>query len=277
MKVPGYAPGVDVIVEYTATLNENAVIEGPNPNDMRLEYSNDPSWNPPTPGAVPPTGVTPWVEVNVYTGEVQLWKVDGATDTALAGAEFTITGNMVEIVKTTTNKFTAYAAGESHISGNEYWKLKNGSYTTTDPMSAGDISVYADTTVVYKNETVVDFIQKDSTGVNVKAEVGADGILKFGGLGAGTYTFEETKVPAGYNKIDNLTLTVTFDESTGAFQYSWTGGAQGSGYAITVENNTGSILPETGGMGTTLFYVIGGLMAAAAAVLLVTKKRVSAE
>lgn len=46
---------------------------------------------------------------------------------------------------------------------------------------------------------------------------------------------------------------------------------------ISVENSSGSTLPETGGMGTTILYVVGGLLVVAAAVLLVTKKRVGAD
>lgn len=46
---------------------------------------------------------------------------------------------------------------------------------------------------------------------------------------------------------------------------------------MTVENNIGALLPSTGGIGTVIFYVAGGLLAAAAGVLLITKKRMSAE
>ena len=45
---------------------------------------------------------------------------------------------------------------------------------------------------------------------------------------------------------------------------------------VTVKNTKGEELPETGGMGTTLFYIVGGLMVAGAAILLVTKKRMGA-
>jgi LPXTG-motif cell wall-anchored protein len=74
--------------------------------------------------------------------------------------------------------------------------------------------------------------------------------------------------PAGYNKL-TAPLTVVIDNE---------GKISGSDLSIEanvikVENKTGATLPETGGIGTTIFYLVGGLMMAAAVVLLVAKKR----
>ena len=94
------------------------------------------------------------------------------------------------------------------------------------------------------------------------------------GLGNGTYWLEEVEAPNGYNKLDdrvgftianeNLTAIRENDES------GWTGGVQ-------VINKTGNELPSTGGIGTTIFYVVGGVLVVGAGVLLVTRKRMNAE
>ena len=88
--------------------------------------------------------------------------------------------------------------------------------------------------------------------------------LILNGLDAGTYYLEETKAPDGYNKL-TAPVTVTISKE-GAVSPAENG-------IVYVSNNTGTTLPSTGGMGTTLFYVIGGGLMVAAVVLLVTKKR----
>ena len=92
------------------------------------------------------------------------------------------------------------------------------------------------------------------------------------GLKKGTYWLEETEAPQGYN---GLTARVEVDLTDGnnvATMNSTTYMPEGNA-GIHIVNNTGATLPSTGGMGTTLFYVIGGGLMVAAVVLLVTKKR----
>ena len=108
------------------------------------------------------------------------------------------------------------------------------------------------------------------TGVSIVVE---GGIVRVRGLDAGTYYLEETVAPAGYNKLterhkveistDNLYAVVT--EDVVSDKEGETG--------VLVINQTGSLLPETGGIGTTIFYVLGGVLVLGAGVALVTKKR----
>ena len=282
MKIPGYTAGCDVIVKYKATLNDKALINIGNPNHYSLEYSNDPNWDPDDPDhTTHPTGVTPWKSVKVFTTEVEIVKLDGTTDLPLQGAEFTLEGATNQKVKVTKNTFEKYADDETVQADNKYWLLKDGSYTNMDPDSPEmDKSKYKEPlTDLYKQTGVtVEWKETNSSVLKVTAAVGEDGTVKFGGLGEGTYTVTETKVPDGYNGLkEPLTLTIVFHESEERWEYSWGGGAIGSSYSIKVNNMKGSVLPETGGMGTTIFYIIGGLMVAASAVLLVTKKRMNAE
>ena len=88
------------------------------------------------------------------------------------------------------------------------------------------------------------------------------------GLDKKTYYLEETKAPGGYNKLkERETVDLTGGSKTAATEGTFfTGGVQ-------VENKSGTTLPSTGGVGTTLFYVVGGLLMVCAVVLLVTKKR----
>ena len=107
----------------------------------------------------------------------------------------------------------------------------------------------------------------------------ASGNIKLEGLDEGTYYLEETKAPVGYNKL-TAPITVVIDRSTlptvARQTISYTvkyGDTTADDHVVRVENKAGTVLPSTGGMGTTLFYVIGGGLMVAAIVLLVTKKR----
>ena len=114
------------------------------------------------------------------------------------------------------------------------------------------------------------------TGAIEEIEINSYNAVTISGLNKKTYYLEETLAPAGYNKLTerqpvelskegfNVDATINNPGSEGA---EWTSGG------VRVINNTGATLPSTGGMGTTLFYVLGGGLMVAAVVLLVTKKR----
>lgn len=114
-------------------------------------------------------------------------------------------------------------------------------------------------------ETPVEMKSADSTGVfNIK------------GLDAGTYTLKETTVPAGYNKCDDYRVVISATHAENASGTSATTTlSDTSKVTNNIENKKGSTLPETGGIGTTLFYVIGSILVIGAVVLLVSKKRMS--
>ena len=216
--------GSTIRVEYTATLNENAVIGGNgNLNKAQLEYSNKPS-------VTDSRGKTVWDNVVVFTYQVVV------------------------------NKY-ANSVGENN-------KLKGAEFTLTKKL-------------------------KDSTPKVIAAVKSPDGKqFTFKGLDDGEYTLTETVTPDGYNTIDPITFTVTATHGTewdgkgvrGNLITALTGNAapgeitftpdKGTGALTTnVINKSGTVLPSTGGMGTTVFYVVGGGLMAVAVVLLVTKKR----
>ena len=97
---------------------------------------------------------------------------------------------------------------------------------------------------------------------------GADGKLtkEFKGLKDGAYTLVESTVPDGYNKLEDTTVTITAADVT----------AGNLAQAKTVVNKAGSVLPSTGGIGTTIFYTIGAILVLGAGIVLVSKRRMNA-
>ena len=252
-----------IIVLYTAKLNENAVIGAAgNPNEVYLEYSNNPNWSAegdnvpgdepsepseptepdqptePEEPESPPTGNTPEDVVIVFTYKVDVNKVDENLE-PLTGAEF---------------------------------KLEK--------------------------------LQEDGTWKDIELTV--DGAtFSAVGLDDGFYKISETKAPAGYNSVapiyfkveathdelaDNptlktLTVTVTDENGTpiadanadpetgelGTFEVTLESGS----ISTDVVNKPGTVLPETGGVGTTIFYILGAVLMLGTAVVLVARKRMS--
>ena len=100
-----------------------------------------------------------------------------------------------------------------------------------------------------------------------------NGTFKFIGLEPGTYYLDETEAPAGYNKItEAIKVEISADENTRVETIKQN---DETVTQVKILNNAGTVLPETGGVGTTMLYVAGGLLVAAAVILLVTKKRMA--
>ena len=107
---------------------------------------------------------------------------------------------------------------------------------------------------------------------------GDDGMIAVEGLDADTYYLEETKAPGGYNKLAgpvkvDISHTVTDEGAhmTHTLKQNTTDVAK-----VEIENKSGTELPSTGGIGTTIFYVLGSILVIGAVVLLIAKKRMSA-
>ena len=133
------------------------------------------------------------------------------------------------------------------------------------------------------------------TGLTNTVTTPTDGVIIIKGVASGTYSVTETAAPAGYNKLTapidvvvneataTTTNSTTYLDENGDKVDAQTEKAVEVTYAnealaadvVVVVNKTGSELPSTGGMGTTVFYVIGGLLMAGAVVMLITKKRMA--
>ena len=130
--------GKDIIVTYSAVLNENATIgEVPNKNTSTVTFSNDPNHDYngendkpgfPAEEDLEATGETPISVTETYTTGIEIQKVD-EDGNVLTGAEFTITGDSTEIVLVSSETFAEAAGGE-------YYGLKDGTYTKQEPVTA---------------------------------------------------------------------------------------------------------------------------------------------
>ena len=227
-----------ITVEYKATFDKEKVVYGGsgNENKAHLEYSNNPNHDG---SGTPPTGDTPDDKVVVFTYQLIANKKD-EDGKALAGAGFTL----------------------------------------------------------YKYE-------KDSTEEDKYVQVGEEitGVteFKFQGVDAGRYKLVETTVPAGYNKAEDMYFTVVAElDETGQSvtkleitevtdkdgnkltaadgttpTFTFTGNVTDGSLTSNIVNQKGILLPSTGGIGTTIFYVVGSILIFGAAILLVVKKRMS--
>ena len=220
-------PNDVVVVEYTAVINEKAVIGSTgNPNEATLEYKDG------TRGTSSSTKTYTW-KIDIY----KYFQDSAGTKKPLKDATFVL-----------------YRQNSSNTP--EYAKIS------------------AD-----KIEWVTE--KEQATPLTSDKE----GKIAISRLDADTYYLEETKAPTGYNpltspieiKIEHSTMNETSASATITYKQQ---GTEDSATNITstenrveVENKTGTTLPSTGGMGTTLFYVVGGGLMVAAIVLLVTKKR----
>lgn len=139
-------------------------------------------------------------------------------------------------------------------------------------LAGAEFKLYTKTT--YTDENALKFTKNtdnkyhydDKATGNVTLTSLADGFINIEGIKEGTYYLKETKAPAGYNLLDKvITIVVAAD---GKITVDGTELTQ-----IDVQNVSGSLLPSTGGMGTTVIYIAGALLVLISGVVLITKKR----
>lgn len=238
-----------VTVDYKAVLDDDAVIglDG-NENKVDLKFSNNPNV---TGDGTNNTGKTPEDKVIVFTYEFDTLKVDSADTTKkLQGAEFTL-----------QDKATG-----------KYAKVVNGIF-----------------------QGWVDAAEASTLTTD------ENGLIAIKGMEGGTYIVKETKAPTDYNlpsapfeitlkatKFMSQDWNSTADKALGELNGTIKGGTDTNSYTatdnakisvngytatLTIKNTKGAELPETGGIGTKLFYVGGGALVLASAVILISKKR----
>lgn len=256
----GVVAGDVVVVEYTAKFTADAVErQYGNPNEVKLTYSNNPnldsSGNP-----ITTTSDTPKDYAYAFTYILDATKVDSTTNAALGGAGFKIyyndgTNDQFAIIDLSTNKVTGWTTAEA-----------------------------------------------SATEILTSTVSGSEKQILVKGLDEGTYYLRETTVPANYSAIGDVPFTITAriaaktpagtpgsdeykisdlaivstdanaDANKKAAARADSDESTGTVY-MNIKNPPTSTLPTTGGIGTRVFYVVGGIMMAASLALLFVKRR----
>lgn len=252
-----------IVVYYTCVLNDSAEIGATgNDNTAKLTFSNNPNA---TGNGDNTKSETPEDKNIVFTYKTDIDKVDEKGN-ALKGADFTLYKEVADSTVTgaTQGKDLTFTEGVEHTA------IKENSYYVV---------------------------------VGKKTGSAAGSTFEFKGIDDGTYVLVETTVPAGYNAWNSkeFTVTATHDveadapklltltgtdpftnanAGTGAVEVAKEDGTKHSmvsGELYTeIENKSGAQLPSTGGIGTTIFYIIGAILVIGAGVVLVTRRRMSA-
>lgn len=229
-----YEAPVDIVVTYNAEILAGAVKEDDEGNTSGAANSAAASYND-------STAIGGGDKVTVSTYYFDLTKTDGGK--AVEGQLNTnvLAGAVFEIYETEDGTTPITLVDEG-----------NGVYHVADSTEIAGAGVEGSTI------TLVTAITTPESGkVQVK------------GLGNGTYYLEETKAPDGYNKLDGRqSIEIKDSDKADTVENGTT-----TAYGVEVENNAGTELPETGGIGTTIFTVVGSILVIGAAILLITKKR----
>ena len=239
----------EIIVTYTAKLTNDAQLGAAgNTNVVYLEYSNDPNVHydgkydpndpddPDNPDNPPPTGQTPEDKVIVFTYVLDIDKVH---------------------------------------------KVDN----VNEPLTGAGFTLYKwlpDTTTEDTTDGSWNAVGEELTGESKTN-------FQWSGLDDGKYKLVETTTPVGYNTMKDIEFTITakhtlvnaspvLESLTGSTEddsISFTPDTTAGSLSADIVNKPGTVLPVTGGIGTTIFYILGAVLVLGAIVLLVTKKRMS--
>lgn len=211
-----------IVVTYSATLNDKALIHQGNVNKTQLSYGDNNKTN---------ESIT-----STKTYEIKVLKYSGALNNTLKGATFKLYDSEVNEGKTVckSDPIKLVKHGNDGQNYRRALEAENNSFTEVTTTENGAFSIQ--------------------------------------GLKPGTYYLEETAAPKGYNKLSKKIEVVINDDGTlkvdGQDKIDEVSITQ-----VNVENKTGTLLPSTGGMGTTIIYMAGAILVIASGIVLVSKKR----
>ena len=234
--VPGVTADSTITVRYTAKLNEKSEAGKPQPNKVHVEYSKSASDDQGEPGKTPDT------EVYVFTYKVDSEKVDAdKPETKLQGAEFRlVNADKTKAAIISNGKITGWAAD---VAGGTTFAVPAGGKFSVEGLDA-DVQYYLEET-------------KAPTGYNLPTGDAKYTSIKL----TATVKTQEGQKPA----VDVLQLGADADKTP----------ADGTFSTLQIKNSKGSTLPETGGIGTTIFTIVGvtAMVAAAGGFVLRNRKK----
>ena len=206
-----------IIVSYSATLNENAVIgDAGNNNDTWLKYGDGTD--------------TAHSSTSTYTFKLPVFKYTGTEKKGLGKAKFTL----------------------KNANGSDSIQLVKVSDATED------------TELTYR----VAKTGEENTVTEITTPSSGKFIIQ--GLDADTYLLTETEQPKGYNKLATPITVIIETDGKIKIDTSYVN-------VVEVENKTGTILPSTGGMGTTIIYMVGAVLVIGSGIVLLSKKKSKAK
>ena len=266
-KTEDLVEGKDIVVTYTAKLNSGALSTDVENNKVYLEYSSNP-YNENK------TNKTPDKETYVYNFDIEIDK---------------FVGNNAE-TKLSDAKFVLYKDGANNTK-EYYFQDPATKEVSWEPLTDDQLSAE---------------LKKETDRRITEVSTDDKGKASFEGLAAGNYHLLETVAPNGYNKLEkpvDITITAEYNDNgtlkvdefdndgektTEGFEtdntklddgitvkHTTNTEGENTGYSLIagIANNAGSLLPSTGGIGTTIFYAAGIILMAGAVFFVVRRKR----
>ena len=246
--------GAVITLTYHAVVNDDAVERDEVHNTAQLKYGRNPDdLQESTP--ISEEVYTTKIVINKYTGN------DATNGTKLPDAVFALMK-----IDNGTAKYYKYTAASGTTPASVTWVEVTGAPTS------GTATVTDAMATALANATTITKVTTD-----------ADGAGEFPGIADGTYYLVEIAAPEGYNRLDTPQEVVVTGNDVDDGETSIENTANATGEfdshniaTADVNNATGTALPSTGGIGTTIFYVIGAILVLGAGILLVTRRRMNA-
>ena len=265
-------------VVYTATLTPNAIVgdqaslamDAGNDNKSSVTYGDSQR--------------TTWDWTRTYTWDFDVYKYTG--EIAAASTEYATLEDYADAEAATAAGFARNTDTEDvENDGAHYW-VKTTAASNGTPLANASFQLSKGATVlefVEVSTNVYRLATADDAAADKITTITTDGTGRFTlqGLDADTYTLTETAAPDGYNMLKDP-VTVVIDSNTDTAQGT-DGSSQSATMTLTqdgttvdevrIQNQSGSELPSTGGIGTTIFYIVGAVLVLGAAIILIAKRR----